>query len=187
MFRTTAPVLVALLLVSACGIEPDDCSPSGGNGAPYVGEPMFDRCAGMGLAVDRPVYAVGDTLTLSVTFTPHYSGAARMFLTFLPVAGHRGQVGVAVVAPSVSVVGDVSFEGMVDVDAADRFEVPVRFVVRDDTPYHISATVQFLAVTDPATGESLVLGSDEQLEVFGPLDPSAYGRSAPLVLQRPEV
>lgn len=181
-FSVAMAVLVAL---SGCGAESDDCADPGAKNSPYIGEPMFNRCAGMGLVVDHPAYTAGDTLTLTISFEPLYAGVGELHLQFLPVESRAGQLGVSVTAPSMVSDSGLAFSGLVSMEFTGRLHVPVSFVVRDNTPYHIHAAVRFLQVRDPSTGQLMVVRSDEQIAALGPLDDSDYGTSAPLVLPRP--
>jgi len=179
--------LAMFAIVAGCGSESDDCADLGSKSSPYVGEPMFDRCAGMDIAVDRQAYSVGDTLTLAISFEPLFEGVASLSVWFLPVEARPGQSCVLVTAPSLVSSTGVLYTGPMTIDGTGRLEQPVSFVVRANTPYHITATVAFLQVRDPATGELLDIQSAEQVAALGRLDHTAYGTSTPLVLARPLV
>lgn len=177
--------LAAALLVG-CAAEPDDCGEYSGENAPYIGEPMFDRCSGLELAVDRAAYALGDTLVLTASFETLYSGIGSFGVQFLPLESWTGELGVVVVSPPFADVDHIAFSGDVDLAEAGQCQVAISFVVRDNTPYHISATVRFRQVYDPVGEQLLLMGSDEQIEALGRLDHTAFGNSVPLTLPRPQ-
>lgn len=183
------PVLVATVLllavVAGCDSESDDCADAAARNDPYIGEAMFDRCAGMELTVDRPVYTAGDTLTLTIAFEPLYTGVGRLTVWFLPLESRAGLLGVLVTDPALVGESGMAFTGPAPIPDAGRCELPVSFVVRDNTPYHITAAISFVQVRDPATGELLDMNSEAQIQALGRLDHTAYGNSSPLVLARP--
>ena len=179
--------LISILLLSGCTSEPeDDCFGSNSDKAPYIGEPMFDRCEGFDVKVNRTNFTVGDTLTISMSFSPLFSGRGRLTVWFLPLASNTGHKGIVIASPEVEHIAGETYFTSVVIDCSGRCQIPLTFVVRDPTPYHISASVRFEEVYDGASDQMYHVGSEEQIEALGKLDHTGYSSST-LELPKPQL
>jgi len=167
--------IITLLLVTGCAIEPEDeCDGSVSTSDPFRGEPMFDRCIGTNILVNQTTYSVGDTLTVSLSFAPRFTGVGKLIVNFLPRNSFSGAQGVLVVSPEMEARTLNSFSATIDINCDGWCTKNVSFVVQDVTPYIIYGYLSFSDVYDATEDQWYKIGSDEQIEKFGQLDNSVY-------------